>query len=146
MNASEILALISGEDFSIDIDLNAPELEEDDRDTIPVPPHSDMQVWNDDEVDPFLESRDHEDVFFFIGARRCPRHPGVKTSSDDGMFDGPCHLCEGEEMDAYEAWQVDPENPQRKYCNDQPTNKVMDPCWMRGLISCVPTEEDLIPF
>jgi len=29
-------------------------------------------------------------------ARRCPRHPSVKTSSDDGMFDGVCGLCEGE--------------------------------------------------
>jgi len=28
--------------------------------------------------------------------RRCPRHPGVKTSSPDGLHDTPCHMCEGE--------------------------------------------------
>lgn len=27
-------------------------------------------------------------------ARRCPRHPQVKTSSDNGLFDGLCGLCE----------------------------------------------------
>lgn len=31
--------------------------------------------------------------------RRCPRHPGVQTSSEDGLFDGVCSDCEGE-MDA----------------------------------------------
>jgi hypothetical protein len=29
-------------------------------------------------------------------ARRCPRHPNVKTSSPDGMFDTPCGECEYE--------------------------------------------------
>lgn len=35
----------------------------------------------------------------FLGdARRCPYHPHITTSSDDGMFDGLCNLCEaGEE-------------------------------------------------
>ena len=28
--------------------------------------------------------------------RRCPRHPHVKTSSPDGMFDAPCNECEAE--------------------------------------------------
>jgi hypothetical protein len=145
MNASEILALISGEDFSVDIDLNRPELEEDERDTIPVPPHSDMQVWNDDEIDPFLESKDHEDIFLF-DPRRCPRHPGVRTSSDDGMFDAPCHLCEGEEDAAYQAWLYDPANDKRPFCRNEPT--IIDPSWMRGLISCVSVSnsEDDIPF
>lgn len=32
-------------------------------------------------------------------ARRCPRHPHVKTSSDDGMFDGLCGECENEMAD-----------------------------------------------
>jgi len=32
-------------------------------------------------------------------ARRCPRHPNVRTSSPDGMFDGLCGECEAE-MDA----------------------------------------------
>ena len=27
-------------------------------------------------------------------ARRCPRHPHVKTSSADGMHDAPCGECE----------------------------------------------------
>jgi hypothetical protein len=29
-------------------------------------------------------------------ARRCPRHPHIKTSSDDGMIDGLCNVCEYE--------------------------------------------------
>jgi len=33
-------------------------------------------------------------------ARRCPRHPQVRTSSANGMFDGLCGHCEAE-MDAY---------------------------------------------
>jgi len=36
--------------------------------------------------------RDSAD-FGFGDARRCPRHPHVKTSSDDGMFDGVCGPC-----------------------------------------------------
>lgn len=28
--------------------------------------------------------------------RRCHRHPEVRTSSDDGMFDAPCGRCESE--------------------------------------------------
>ena len=35
-------------------------------------------------------------------ARRCPRHPNVKTSSDDGMFDGVCGLCENEMEDDFQ--------------------------------------------
>lgn len=35
-------------------------------------------------------------------ARRCHVHPQVKTSSDNGMFDGLCHFCEGEMDAAYE--------------------------------------------
>ena len=29
-------------------------------------------------------------------ARRCPRHPSVITSSDDGLIDAPCGHCECE--------------------------------------------------
>lgn len=29
-------------------------------------------------------------------ARRCPRHPEVKTSSPDGQFGAPCGRCEME--------------------------------------------------
>lgn len=35
-------------------------------------------------------------------ARRCPRHPHVKTSSDDGMFDGVCGLCEMDMEDDFQ--------------------------------------------
>lgn len=34
--------------------------------------------------------------------RRCPRHPNVKTSSNDGMFDCLCEICEGEMSDEAE--------------------------------------------
>lgn len=34
-------------------------------------------------------------------ARRCPRHPHIKTSSDDGMFDGLCGECEAEMDSTY---------------------------------------------
>lgn len=34
--------------------------------------------------------------------RRCPRHPGVQTSSPDGMHDAPCGACENaQEADWY---------------------------------------------
>ena len=149
LSASEILALMSTGDESIDIDLTSLDLEEDDRDdsladTIPVPPHSDMQVWHDDQVDPFEESRDWQDIFFDLGARRCPRHPSVKTSSDDGMFDCECHLCESEQDELERAWDFSPENERRPYC--RPETYIINPTWMRGLVSCVPTEEDNIPF
>jgi hypothetical protein len=39
----------------------------------------------------------------FGDPRRCPRHPGVKTSSADGMFDAPCFVCESEMEEAYQA-------------------------------------------
>lgn len=35
--------------------------------------------------------------------RRCRKHPEVKTSSDDGMFDAPCGRCESEMEDAWQA-------------------------------------------
>jgi hypothetical protein len=42
-----------------------------------------------------------EEVQYELGAelgdpRRCPRHPHVKTSSNDGMHDAPCGACEAE--------------------------------------------------
>ena len=42
--------------------------------------------------------RDSAD-FGFGDARRCPRHPHVKTSSDDGTFDGVCGPCEADADD-----------------------------------------------
>lgn len=36
-----------------------------------------------------------EEEYMMCGdARKCPHHPHVKTSSDDGMFDAPCYECE----------------------------------------------------
>lgn len=40
-----------------------------------------------------------ENDIIFGDARKCPRHPHVKTSSDDGMFDAPCGECEAEMAD-----------------------------------------------
>jgi len=41
------------------------------------------------------DNHDHDD-FGYGDPRRCPHHPWVKTSSDDGMFDAPCGACEHE--------------------------------------------------
>jgi hypothetical protein len=65
------------------------------------------------EYENLLEDLDHE-AGPFGDARRCPRHPNVKTSSDDGMFDGLCDECEygyEDEMRAAEeaAWLLTPE-------------------------------------
>lgn len=57
-----------------------------------------------------------EDEMMTGDTRKCPHHPWVKTSSDDGLFDAPCHVCEGDMAAADEAWDVDPENPQRLFC------------------------------
>ena len=42
--------------------------------------------------------------------RRCPHHPHVTTSSPDGMFDAPCHECEGE---GEQQWHADMEADRR---------------------------------
>lgn len=48
--------------------------------------------------------REREEDYFATGdARRCPIHPGVKTSSDDGMHDCDCGLCEAASEEAYQA-------------------------------------------
>lgn len=91
------------------------------------------------ELTGFEEHMDHENGAFG-DARRCPHHPEVKTSSDDGMFDCDCYKCEGEMDDASNRWDYDPENPRRPYCG---TGEVVVglPRW--GSV-CVP--EDNIPF
>ena len=48
-------------------------------------------------------------------ARRCPRHPGIKTSSDDGMFDGLCGRCEYESDAAFR--EEEQTSPTRTECN-----------------------------
>lgn len=47
---------------------------------------------------------EHRDDPYEGDARVCPQHPHVKTSSPDGMFDGPCYECEA---GMYEDEQVD---------------------------------------
>ena len=40
---------------------------------------------------------DYDDDSFPMGdARRCPAHPHVRTSSNDGLHDAPCGECEHE--------------------------------------------------
>ena len=57
--------------------------------------------------DPEREAMDHEWGASFGDARRCPRHPHVKTSSDDGMFDCECGECEYESEMAYQRMKAD---------------------------------------
>jgi hypothetical protein len=76
-------------------------------------------------------------------ARCCPRHPGVKTSSDDGLFDGVCGLCEADMADDVDRWGVDPENPHRSQCG---YGVGWFPPGPRLGIACVPSEDDGIPF
>lgn len=49
-------------------------------------------------------------------ARRCPRHPGVATSSPDGLFDTPCGLCEAE-MEADEVTLPDGRSVPARPCS-----------------------------
>jgi hypothetical protein len=61
----------------------------------------------DDPMIGMEEHLDYEAGAAYGDPRRCPRHPHVATSSGDGMFDGLCHICEGEgEQEAQEAaWE-----------------------------------------
>jgi hypothetical protein len=65
----------------------------------------------DDFVDPAQEARDFEDGCYG-DPRRCPHHPHVKTSSDDGMFDAPCGECEAA-MDRAHHEQLEAEDAAR---------------------------------
>lgn len=56
-----------------------------------------------DELTGYEEHLAHEIGASFGDARRCPRHPGIKVSSDDGLFDSDCPACEGESDEAYEV-------------------------------------------
>jgi len=69
-----------------------------------------------DFVDPSREAAEDEIGATFGDPRRCPRHPSVRTSSDDGMFDGVCGACEGESDLAAQEWEVDPSNARRALC------------------------------
>lgn len=48
----------------------------------------------DNELDLVAWETEERDAPFYGDPRRCPSHPHVKTSSPDGMFDGPCWECE----------------------------------------------------
>ena len=86
---------------------------------------------------------DYRDDDYLMGdPRKCPRHPHVKTSSDDGMFDAPCYVCEAEADAEAEAWEADPANPFRRFCDAG----VMVRLPSIGLVACVPTDDDIIPF
>lgn len=67
------------------------------------------------------EERMSDGVGPYGDARRCPRHPHVKTSSDNGMFDCECYMCETEADREMEEWEYSPENPHRPYCRKEPT-------------------------
>lgn len=74
-------------------------------------------------------------------ARRCPVHPSMKTSSDDGMFDAPCPACEYEmagEHDYAAYWS----DPFREVC--VPLGAWFGPIGRDSCASYVP--EDEIPF
>lgn len=77
---------------------NADEGEEDEG-YVPTLPEDDPYF------DPQREAEEDEWGAQFGDARRCPRHPHVKTSSDDGMFDCDCGECEYESEMAYRESQ-----------------------------------------
>jgi hypothetical protein len=90
----------------------------------------------------------NEDYFAMGDARRCPHHPHVKTSSDDGLFDAPCPICEGEMSEAADAWECDPANPHRRFCDAGTEPKATAPCARAPFLPnrCEPDAEDLIAF
>ncbi len=59
-----------------------------------------LDFTNEDE---YNEAMFLEGVGYEGDARRCPRHPGIKTSSPDGLHDGICGACEDEMEDAHRA-------------------------------------------
>jgi hypothetical protein len=93
-----------------------------------------MLPTNEDEYNEMMDD--------FIGdPRYCPRHPGEKTSSDNGLFDGPCNICEGEMSEEAARWDYDPANTQRKHCG----NEVYIP-QPYFTMTCVSILDDNIPF
>lgn len=84
----------------------------------------------------------------FGDPRRCPVHPHVKTSSDDGMFDGPCHLCEAEELAAYEEAQQDEELAALGSNRAELENVKKFQALFEGAFAApvAPTPDDEIPF
>jgi hypothetical protein len=94
------------------------------------------------EEDYYEDLAERSGAVIYGDARRCPVHPNVKTSSDDGMFDGVCDLCEGE----MESWDYDPANPMRTYCLIESGNRDIQ-LFSARLATCKYLEpEDNIPF
>lgn len=82
--------------------------------------------------------RDSAD-FGYGDARRCPRHPHVKTSSDDGMFDGVCGQCE------YEGDMAEHEEEARLDAIRYPGGRCAD-AWKEPECGVPNASEDEIPF
>lgn len=61
----------------------------------------DKNSYEEDAQFGYEEAQD-DAVACFGDPRRCPMHPRIKISSDDGMFDGDCCECEAEADEAYE--------------------------------------------
>jgi len=79
----------------------------------------------------------------FGDPRVCPRHPEVKTSSNDGMFDADCGKCEYESYQEDQAWDHDPSNPERRYCGII-EGYISLPRF--NTVACEASPEDSIPF
>lgn len=62
---------------------------------------------DDEGFSPEREAMEDEWGAQFGDARRCPKHPHIKTSSDDGMFDCDCGECEYESEMAYQQMKQD---------------------------------------
>jgi hypothetical protein len=109
---------------------NADEGEEDEG-YVPTLPEDDPYF------DPQREAEEDEWGAQFGDARRCPRHPHVKTSSDDGMFDCDCGECEYESEMAYRQQQDEecpPTEPDLAHADTVPVPVLKAP------------EDDDIPF
>lgn len=61
-------------------------------------------------------------------ARRCPNHPDVKTSSEDGMFDGPCWKCEDAMYDPPDPWPGIEEDEPCVSCGGEASGPDGAPC------------------
>jgi hypothetical protein len=96
----------------------------------------------EDELYGYEEAMRDEEGASYGDARRCPRHPHVKTSSDDGMFDGECGECEAEAHDAYEAqmWEALPLEERERIMSE---NQAAD---ARRAAEAAAAADDDIPF
>jgi len=95
-------------------------------------------MLHEEELTGWEEHCAHEEGAMYGDPRRCPRHPHVKTSSDNGMFDAPCGECEAD-MDAdYHEAVFDEEVA--KGCMPCPYPELPAP------VRLAPLEDDDIPF